>query len=124
MYIEQAYTRKYDFVKYLPIPIFFFLLMLINYAATLVMGTDTDKLIHEMIKQQGEMSVFIQTVAHLGAFLIVLLIWVRLVHRQSLTSLTTARPAISEAFLYLVLYLGWPKRGYDMDCLPVGPRKF
>jgi uncharacterized protein len=95
MYIEQAYTRKYDFVKYLPIPIFFFLLMLINYAATLVMGTDTDKLIHEMIKQQGEMSVFIQTVAPLGAFLIVLLIWVRLVHRQSLTSLTTARPAIS-----------------------------
>jgi membrane protease YdiL (CAAX protease family) len=95
MYIEQAYTRKYDFVKYLPFPIFFFLLMLINYAATLVMGTDTDRLIHEMIKQQGEMNVFIQTVAPLGAFLIALLVWVKLVHRQSLTSLTTARPAIS-----------------------------
>lgn len=94
MYIEQAYTKRFTFVKYLPIPIVFLLLMLLNYAATVLLNLDAEKIIKEQIEQNGENMVFLQTVAPLAFFLILLLVWVKFIHKQSILSLTTARPSV------------------------------
>ena len=94
MYIEQAYSKKFDFIKYLPIPVMFFMLMLLNYAVIVLMNLDTEKLIQQQIAQSSENMVFFQTVLPLAVFLLMLLAWVKFFHKQSITSLTTARPRV------------------------------
>lgn len=94
MYIQQAYSKNFDFVRYLPIPLVFLLIIAINYAATLMLGGNTDAMIQQLIAQQGENAVFVQTVAPLAFFLVLLLLYVRFAHKQTITSLTTARPRI------------------------------
>ncbi len=94
MFIQQAYSKNFDFVKYLPIPIIFFLLMLFNYVAILVLDMDTEKLIKEQIAHSSENMVFFQTVLPLAIFLVFLLVWVGFINKQSIRSLTTARPKV------------------------------
>lgn len=94
MYIEQAYGKKFDFFKYLPIPIMFFALMLLNYVAIAVMKIDTEKLMKQQIEQSGENMVFFQTILPLAIFLLMLLAWVKFFHKQTITSLTTARKKV------------------------------
>lgn len=91
MFIEQAYSKKFDFIKYLPIPIIFLLLMLLNYAAVVVMGIDVDKLIQSEIATKGANRVLFETMLPLAVFLIILLLWVKFINKQSIRSLTTAR---------------------------------
>ena len=94
MYIEQAYNKRFDFIKYLPIPIMFFVLMLLNFVVLLVMDLDTDKIMKEQIAMNGENMVFFQTVFPLAFFLVMLLLWVKFFHKQSIRSLTTARKEV------------------------------
>jgi membrane protease YdiL (CAAX protease family) len=94
MYIEQAYSKRFDFIKYLPIPIMFFVLMLLNFVVLLVMDLDTDKIMKEQIAMNGENMVFFQTVFPLAFFLVMLLLWVKFFHKQSIRSLTTARKEV------------------------------
>jgi uncharacterized protein len=94
MFIEQAYTKKFDFTKYLPIPIVFFILMLFNYVAILMLDMDTEQLIKQQIKQSSENAVFFQTLLPLVIFLLLLLAWVKFFHKQTIRSLTTARPSV------------------------------
>ena len=49
MFIEQAYSKRFDFIKYLPIPIIFLILMLLNFVATMLLPVDVDQLIGEEI---------------------------------------------------------------------------
>jgi membrane protease YdiL (CAAX protease family) len=91
MFIEQAYNKRFDFIKYLPIPIVFLLIMLLNYVAVLVLNLDVEKVIQQQIAIKGENRVLFETMLPLVVFLILLLIWVKLVHKQTITSLTTAR---------------------------------
>lgn len=94
MFIEQAYSKKFDFVKYLPIPIIFLLLMLLNYAAVVVLNVDVDQLIQDEIARKGANRVFFETLLPLAVFLVMLLVWVKFVNKQSIRSLTTARPKV------------------------------
>ncbi|KGO93581.1 CPBP family intramembrane glutamic endopeptidase [Flavobacterium subsaxonicum] len=94
MYIEQAYSKKYDFIKYLPIPILFFLLILLNFVAILLLDIDTEALMKQQIEQSSENAVFLQSVAPLAFFLVMLLVWVKFVNKQSIKSLTTARKKV------------------------------
>lgn len=95
MYIEQAYNKRFDFVKYLPIPIMFFLLMLLNYVVIVALDMDTEQLMRDEIARTGEMQVFVTAVAPLGFFLLILLAWVKFFHKQTIRSLTTSRPRVS-----------------------------
>ena len=94
MFIEQAYSKNFDLVKYLPVPIVFLLIILFNYAATLVLPIEVDDLIQQEIARNGANFVLFQTLLPLAIFLILLLVWVKFVHRQSTRSLTTARPKV------------------------------
>jgi membrane protease YdiL (CAAX protease family) len=94
MYIEQAYNKRFDFAKYLPIPIVFFLIMLLNFAVILLMDIDTEQLMKQQIEQSSENSVFLQSILPLDIFLLALLAWVKFFHKQTITSLTTARKKV------------------------------
>lgn len=94
MYIEQAYTKKFDFIKYLPIPVLFLVIMVLNYIAVTALGLDVEMLIRQKIAEEGKNAVFFETVAPLSAALVILLLWVKYVHKQSIRSLTTSRKEI------------------------------
>ena len=94
MFIEQAYTKNFDLVKYLPVPIVFLLIILLNYVATLILPIEVDEVIQQEIARNGENFVFFQTLLPLAVFLVLLLLWVKYIHKQSIKSLTTARPKV------------------------------
>lgn len=95
MYIEQAYSKKFSFAKYLPIPVMFFLLMLLNFVVIKIMNVDTNEILQQQIEQNGEIPVFVQAVTPFAFFLLLLLVYVKIVNKQTITSLTTARKNIS-----------------------------
>lgn len=92
MYIEQLKNKKDILVLYLILPIGFFLLMGVNYVFS--SGIDTNEMLQQMIDDYGKTTTFIMMVAPLSFFCLMLLLWVKFIHRQSITSLTTSRPKI------------------------------
>ena len=94
MYIAQAYSKNFDFVKYLPIPIVFLLIMIGNYVALAFLPVDVDEIMRQQIAEKGENRVFFETLLPLAIFLLALRAWVKWVHKQSIKSLTTARPKV------------------------------
>lgn len=85
-------TKKFNFLLYLPIPLGFLFLMVINYISS--QGMDTEKVIHDLIDQLGVNITFVLLVGPLSAACLLLLFWVRFIHQQSITSLTTSRKKI------------------------------
>jgi membrane protease YdiL (CAAX protease family) len=94
MFIEQANSKRFDFIKYLPIPIIFILLILLNFAAVILLNIDVDKLIQSEIASKGANRVLFETMLPLVIFLVFLLLWVKYINKQSIKSLTTARPKV------------------------------
>lgn len=94
MFIEQAYSKNFNFIKYLPIPIVFLLLMLLNYAVVVLLKVDVDTLIQQEIAMKGANRVLFETMLPMAIFLAILLLWVRFINKQSIRSLTTARPKV------------------------------
>jgi uncharacterized protein len=92
MYIDQINTKKFNALLYLPIPLGFLLLILVNYFST--SDIDSDQLIHDFIEKVGTNIAFIVLVAPLSIACLILLFWVKFVHQQSITSLTTSRPKV------------------------------
>lgn len=105
MYIEQAYSKRFNFARYLPIPLFFFLLMAFNYAVLVLMHIDTEEVMRQQIAQTSEMTVFVEAVAPLAIFLLMLLAWVKFMHKQSIRSLTTARAKVSWKRIFFSFFL-------------------
>ena len=101
MFIEQAYSKKFDFVKYLPVPIFFMLLMLLNYAAVVLLDVDVDTIIQQEIAMKGANRVLFETMLPIVVFLGFLLLWVKFINKQSIRSLTTARPKVDWKRIFL-----------------------
>ena len=90
-YIQQAYKGEIGFWKYLIIPIGFTGLMVLNYLAIKLLNLDVNEIIRMEIEKKGEIRVLVDTLAPLAIGLILLLLWVKFVHKQSLLSLTTIR---------------------------------
>lgn len=92
MFIEQMNTKKFNFILYLPIPLGFMFLMIVNYISS--QGMDTEKVIHDLINQIGVNLAFVLLVGPLSFACLFLLFWVKLLHQQSIRSLTTSRPKV------------------------------
>lgn len=92
MFIEQMNTKKFNFILYLPIPLGFLLLMIVNYISS--QGMDTEKVIHDLIAQIGVNLAFILLVGPLSFACLFLLFWVKVLHQQSIRSLTTSRQKV------------------------------
>lgn len=85
-------TKKFNFILYLPIPLGFMFLMIINYISS--QGMDTEKVIHDLIDQIGVNLAFVLLVGPLSFACLFLLFWVKVLHQQSIRSLTTSRPKV------------------------------
>lgn len=105
MYIEQLKNKKETLIKYLPFPLVFFLFMGFNYIATLGSETNTNEMIQMMIDNLGKNIVFAIMVLPLSVLCILLLFWVKFFHKQSITSLTTARPKIDYKRVFFSFFL-------------------
>jgi len=92
MYIEQINTKRFNFLFYLPIPVLFLGLMVVNYFSTQDVNVeDTLKL---FIVQFGVNLTFVILIGPLSVACLFLLFWVKFVHQQSIRSLTTSRKKV------------------------------
>lgn len=92
MYIEQLKNSRFNRWLYLPIPVGFIGLMVINFFAT--QGMDVEQMMHSMIDQLGTNITFVLMVGPLSFACLFLLFWVKFVHGQSIRSLTTSREKV------------------------------
>ena len=94
MYIEQGYKGDIGIWKYFVIPVLFMAFMGLNYIATVTSPVSVEDAMQQVIEQWGSNLVLIFLLAPLAAGLVFVLGWTFLVHRQSITSLTTSRRKI------------------------------
>lgn len=94
MFIEQGYRGNLGLWKYLVLPGGFIMLMVANYVATINSPVSVDDMMADLIAQFGTNTVLIILLFPLAIGLFVVLGWTKLVHPQSIRSLTTAREKI------------------------------
>ncbi len=94
MYIIKGREGKLGMWKYIPIPLGFFALMILNYLMTKTQNIDTAELMKQQIELMGKNVFFISLLIPFLIFLGGLLFWVKYVHQQSILSLTTSRKKI------------------------------
>lgn len=92
MYIEQVQGKNFNWFLYLPIPLFFIALMVINYFFS--KGIDVNQVMQKTIDEYGTNLTFVLIIIPLSIACLVLLFWVRFIHNQSILSLTTARKKV------------------------------
>ncbi|WP_324027928.1 CPBP family intramembrane metalloprotease [Maribacter sp. BPC-D8] len=94
MYIEQGYKGDLGLWKYLIIPGCFIGFMILNYIAIILSPVSVEDSMAQMIASLGSNLVLIILLVPLAVGLFVVLGWTKLVHSQSITSLTTSRKKI------------------------------
>ena len=94
MYIEQGYKGDLGLWKYLIIPGCFIGFMILNYIAIIMSPVSVEDSMAQMIASLGSNLVLIILLVPLAVGLFVVLGWTKLVHSQSITSLTTSRKRI------------------------------
>jgi membrane protease YdiL (CAAX protease family) len=94
MYIEQGYRGNLGLWKYLVLPLGFIALMAWNYYLTINSPVSVEDLMADMINKLGTTTVLIISLLPLALGLLLVLGWTKLVHPQSIRSLTTTRDKI------------------------------
>ncbi|WP_036384518.1 CPBP family intramembrane glutamic endopeptidase [Muricauda sp. MAR_2010_75] len=94
MYIEQGYKGDLGLWKYFVIPTSFIAFMVANYIATVNSPVSVEDTMQQVIAQFGSNLVLIILLFPLAVGLFVVLGWTYIVHKQSITSLTTSRKKI------------------------------
>lgn len=93
-YVSQAKDGQLGYWKYL-IPVFlFFGLMGVNILMTFLLDIDQEALIQSQIESVGRNWTLVSSVLPLGIFGVLLLLYVKFGHQQSIRSLTTSRSKI------------------------------
>ncbi len=90
-YIQQAYKSNYSAWKYLLPMIGFLGLVVLNSVALSYLELDVEEMMREEIERKGANRFFFENLIIFVIFLAGLFIWVKFVHKQSITSLTTSR---------------------------------
>lgn len=103
MYIEQLLQKKTSLLLYVPLPLCFFVLIIFNYISS--QGVDSEDLIQNLIATIGVNAAFVLLVGPLSFLCIGLLFWVKFIHEQSLTSLTTSRGKIDWKRVFFSFFL-------------------
>jgi len=105
MYIEQGYRGEIGMWKYFIIPTGFIGFMIFNYILTINSPVNVEDALASMIEQLGSNLVLIILLFPLVLGLFVVLGWTFLIHRQSITSLTTSRPKIDWKRIFFAFFL-------------------
>lgn len=95
MYIKQLLVSKpKNLLLYLPIPLGFLGLMILNYLVIKLLKLDVNQIIKSEIAEKGINQVFVENMLPFVIGIVMLFAWVRLLHKQSILSLTTSRSKI------------------------------
>jgi len=105
MYIEEGYKGKLGLWKYLPIPIVFFGLSALSMVAIVLLGMDMDKMIQSQIEDKGTNRFLAESLLQFAFFLLLLVLWVKFVHKQTMTSLTTSRRKVDWKRIFFAFLL-------------------
>ncbi|WP_224490313.1 CPBP family intramembrane glutamic endopeptidase [Robertkochia flava] len=106
MYIEQAYKGKPELWKYLIIPGLFLGYMALNFIVLLFLPEgEIEQMMAKMIEQEGEINFLIQMLLPFAFALGMLLVWVKYIHKQSITALTTSRKKIDWGRIFFAFFL-------------------
>ena len=105
MYVEQGYKGDIGLWKYFVIPVGFIGFMALNYILTINSDIDVDVTMANMIEQFGPNPVFIMLLLPLVVGFFLVLGWTFLIHRQSITSLTTSRAKIDWGRVFFAFFL-------------------
>jgi membrane protease YdiL (CAAX protease family) len=104
-YIQQGLTGKLGLWKYLIIPILFFGLMGLNFLAISFLDIDIDKMIKNEIARKGTNRFLMESLLPFAIGLFCVLFWVKYVHNQTITSLTTSRKKIDWKRIFFAFLL-------------------
>ncbi|TMM56989.1 CPBP family intramembrane metalloprotease [Maribacter algarum] len=105
MYIEQGYKGKIGLWKYWIIPTCFIAFMVLNYVMTKLSPVSVEDSMKQMIDMLGANTVLVILLMPLAVGLFVVLGWTKLVHSQSITSLTTSRDKIDWKRIFFSFFL-------------------
>lgn len=94
MYIEQGYKGELGIWKYFLIPLGFIGLMVLNYAVIKLMNIDVEALMASQIAEKGANRFLVEMLVPFVVGIIMLFLWVKYIHKQTITSLTTSRRKI------------------------------
>ena len=94
MFIEQAHKSNYHFAKYIPIPFFFFSLMLLNYLLIEFSAIDVNEIMKTEVENKGKNRFLLENLLLFVFMLGALFLWVKFIHQQTITSLTTSRKKV------------------------------
>ena len=94
MYIEQGYKGDLGIWKFWVLPVGFIAFMVFNYVSMQYSPVSVDVMMADLIDKLGANMVLILLLVPLAIGLFVVWVWVKLVHRQSITSLTTSRKKV------------------------------
>lgn len=94
MYIEQGYKGEIGIWKYFLIPLGFIGLMALNYAVVKLLDLDIEAIMQAEIGRKGANRFLVEMLMPVVVGLALLFLWVKLIHRQTITSLTTSRKSI------------------------------
>lgn len=104
-YIQQAFKGELGFWKYTLIPLGFFGLMTLQFLAIKFLNLDMDTIIQSEVQKKGENRFLIESLLPLAIGLVLLLLWVKYIHKQSITSLTTSRPKVDWKRIWFAFFL-------------------
>lgn len=105
MYIEQGYRGDLKLWKYLFIPLGFIAFMIFNYIAVLLSDEPVDVMMNQLIELIGKNAVLAINLGFLAIGLFVVLGWTKLVHPQSITSLTTSRKKVDWGRIFTSFFI-------------------
>ena len=91
MYIAQAFKGQLGFWKYLPIPVAFFSVIVFSFIFIQTANIDVTALMQSAVKEKGSTGFLFESLMQFALGLFMVLAWVKWVHYQSITSLTTSR---------------------------------
>jgi membrane protease YdiL (CAAX protease family) len=95
MYIQQLLkTNSRNLALYLPIPLAFLVLMVLNYLIIKILNLDVNAIMKKEIQESGVNHFFVENMIPFVIGLALLFVWVKYVHKQSIRSLTTSRPKV------------------------------
>lgn len=103
MYIEQLQHKKTSLILYLPLPLCFSALMILNYFS--MKGVDAEALIQNLISSFGVNVAFVLLVGPLSVMCLGLFFWVKFIHQQSLKSFTTSRAKVDWKRIFFAFFL-------------------
>ena len=105
MYIEQGYKGNLGMWKYLILPLGLLAVGIFNYISTMLSPVSVDVMMQDLIQKLGSSTVLVILLAPLAFALFVVWGWVKLIHGQSITSLTTSRKKVDWKRIFFAFFL-------------------